>query len=202
MKKGWLILIIILAAIVGLYSMGKNYYNGIIVLDEQITTQDAQVQNVYERRTDLVPQVAAVVKKYAEYEGSTLSGIVALRSQSANLEALNGMIANGDYKSADFSSLLASTMGGIKVTLEAYPTLKADTQFTNLYTTLEGSENRIRTEIKNYNDMIIAYNLKVRSFPRGKIFSAIFGFSEKERITPPADKDVKTVPDVDEMLSN
>lgn len=201
MKKGWWILIVILVILLGLYTAGKNYYNSVIVLDEQITTQDAQVQNVYERRVDLVPQVAAVVKKYTEYEGSTLSGIVALRSQSANLDQLNGMIAKGDFKSADFSSLLASTMGGIKVTLEAYPQLKADQQFNNLYVTLEGSENRIRTEIMNYNDMIVDYNLKVRSFPRGKIFSWLFGFDQKERITPPADKDIKEVPNVGEMLN-
>ncbi|MBP6911052.1 LemA family protein [Patescibacteria group bacterium] len=200
MKKGWWILIVILVILFGLYSAGKNYYNDIIVMEEQITTQDAQVQNVYERRVDLVPQVAAVVKKYTQYEGSTLSGIVALRSQSANLDQLNAMIAQGQYKSSDFSSLLASTLGGLKVTVEAYPELKADQQFNNLYVTLEGSENRIRTEIMNYNNMIVAYNLKVRSFPRGKIFSGLFGFEQKERITPPADKDIKAVPDVDAML--
>ena len=68
MKKGWWILIVIVVILGGLYVAGKNYYNGIIVLDEQITTQQAQVDNVYERRVDLVPQVAAVVKKYAQYE--------------------------------------------------------------------------------------------------------------------------------------
>jgi LemA protein len=200
MKKGRIILIVVLLILIGLYSAWKNYYNSIIAMDEQITTEQAQVDNVYERRVDLVPQVAAVVKKYAQYEWSTLSGIVALRSQSANLDQLNQMITNGDYKSSDFSSLLASTLGGLKVTVEAYPELKADTQFQNLYVTLEGSENRIRTEIMNYNTMIIDYNLKVRSFPRGKIFSGLFGFHEKERITPPADKDIKSVPDVDSLL--
>lgn len=190
-----------IALVLLVIAKATGFYNGMVVLDESIKTQDAQVQNVYDRRVDLVPQVAAVVKKYAEYEGSTLSGIVALRSQSANLEALNAMVAKGDYKSGEFSSLLASTMGGLKVTVEAYPELKADQQFTNLYTTLEGSENRIRTEIMNYNNMVIDYNLKVRTFPWGKLFSAIFGFSEKERITPPADKDIKAVPDVENLLN-
>jgi len=200
MKKGWIILIVIVLILLGLYSAGKGYYNSIIVMDEQIKSQSAQVDNVYDRRVDLVPQVAAVVKNYANYESSTLEGIVALRSQAANLDTLNQMVANGEYKSSEFSSLLASTMGGIRVTLEAYPELKANEQFTNLYTTLEGSENRIRTEIMNYNNLIIDYNLKVRSFPMGKIFSSLFGFEEKARITPPADKDIKAVPDVDAML--
>lgn len=202
MKKGWIILIVVLLVLIGLYSAGKNYYNSIIGMEEQITTQEAQVENVYERRVDLVPQVAAVVKNYTNYEGATLENITALRSQSANLDQLSQMVENGDYKSGEFSSLLASTLGGLKVTVEAYPQLKADTQFNNLYVTLEWSENRIRTEIMNYNNMIIDYNLKVRSFPWGKIFSGIFGFDEKERITPPADKDIKAVPDVDAMLNN
>lgn len=91
-------------------------------------------------------------------------------------------------------------MSAIRVTIEAYPQLKADGQFTNLFTTLEGSENRIRVEIKNYNDAIAAYNLSVRSFPYGKIFSPVFGFAEKARITPPEGKDIKSVPNVDKLL--
>ena len=176
MKRGWIILIVVIVVLLWLYSAGKNYYNDIIVTEEQMISQDAQVQNVYERRVDLVPQVAAVVKNYTNYEWATLENITALRSQSANLDQLSAMAEQGNYKSAEFSSLLASTMGGLRVTLEAYPQLKADTQFNNLYVTLEGSENRIRTEILNYNNMIVDYNLKVRSFPRGKLFSSIFGF--------------------------
>lgn len=199
MRKWWLWVIIAVIVIAAVKAV--SFYNGMISLDEGIKTQQAQVDNVYERRVDLVPQVAAVVKKYTEYEGSVLTGIAALRSQSANLDQLNAMISQGDYKSSDFSSLLASTLGGLKVTVEAYPQLKADTQFNNLYVTLEGSENRIRTEIMNYNNMVIDYNLKVRTFPWGKLFSGIFGFEEKARITPPEDKDIKQVPDVENLLN-
>lgn len=91
-------------------------------------------------------------------------------------------------------------MSTLKITMEAYPQLKADSQFTNLFTTLEGSENRIRVEIKNYNDAVTGYNLSVRSFPYGKILSPIFGFSTKERINPPEGKEIKAVPDVDKLL--
>lgn len=91
-------------------------------------------------------------------------------------------------------------MATLKITMEAYPQLKADSQFTNLFTTLEGSENRIRVEIKNYNDAVAGYNLKVRSFPYGKMFSSIFGFSQKDRINPPEGKDIKSVPNVDTLL--
>lgn len=197
MKRAWWIVLWIIV-VIGLSVVG--FYNGMVQSDEEIKSVQAQVDNMYERRKDLVPQVAAVVKKYTEYEQGTLSGIVALRSQNQNLQALNEMAAKGDVKSSEFSSLLASTMGGLKITLEAYPELKADTQFTNLYTTLEGSENRIRTAIKDYNDRIVEYNLQVRSFPWWKLFSGMFGFSQKERILPPEDKDIKEVPDVEELL--
>ena len=173
-KTGWIIVAIIVIAALWLYSSGKNYYNDIIVMDEQLNNTQRQVQNVYERRADLVPQVAAVVKRYAEFEQETYGEIARLRGPSAQLSQLSGMVANGDISSEQFTALLASTLAGIRVAAEAYPELKADQQFNNLFTTLEGSENRIRTEIKNYNDQVVNYNLKVRSFPWGKIYSSLF----------------------------
>jgi LemA protein len=139
-----------------------NIYNGLLATDESLQALDAQVQNMYERRVDLIPQVSAVVKKYTEYEGGVLTGIAGLRS---NATALENMAQAGDVKSEAFSTLLASTMGGMKIISENYPQLKADTQFTNLYTTIEGSENRIRTAIMDYNNAITPYNTKVRKFP-------------------------------------
>lgn len=196
MKKVLIGILVVLA----LFGLGlKNYYNTMIAAQEPLTSVRAQVDNMYERRKDLVPQVAAVVKKYAEYESGTLVGVTALRSQNANLDALTAMAAKGDIKSDQFSSLLASTMGGIKISMEAYPELKADTQFTNLYTTLEGSENRIRTSIKDYNDAIVNYNIKTRTFPRG-FFGRMLGFKPLDRITPPAGKDITAVPDVEQLL--
>jgi LemA protein len=158
-----------------------------------------QVNNMYERRKDLVPQVAAVVKKYAQYESGVFIGVTQLRSQTANLDALNTMVAQGDIKSSEFSALLANTMGGIKIAVEAYPELKADTQFTNLYTTLEGSENRIRTSIKDFNDIAAIYNARLRLFP-GNLYNLIFRFKAFELITPPEGKDIKAVPDVENLL--
>ena len=157
---------------------------------------------MYERRTDLVPQVAAVVKKYAEYEKGTLEGVVKLREASKSLDTLQTLAKDGKTTSPEYTNLLASTMSTIKVTLEAYPQLKADTQFTNLFTTLEGSENRIRVEIKNYNDAVGQYNLNIRAFPYGKLFSGMFGFVQKDRINPPEGKDIKSVPNVDSLLDS
>lgn len=170
-------------------------------MDEWLKSLEAQVDNMYERRVDLIPQISAVVKKYTEYEGDTLKDIVALREGSANLAKLEGMAAAGDIKSPEFNNLLASTLSTVKLTVEQYPTLKADTQFTALLTELEGSENRIRTAIKDVNDTIGTYNLKVRSFPRGILFSGFFWFQQKERLTPPAEKAIKEVPDVEALLN-
>ena len=83
--------------------------------------------------------------------------------------------------------------------MEAYPQLKADTQFNALLVELEGSENRIRVEIKKYNDMVAEYNTLLRVFP-GNVVASLFKFTPKDRINPPADKDIKKVPDVGEVF--
>jgi LemA protein len=176
-----------------------SYYNSIIWLDENLKSLDSQVKNMYERRVDLIPQVSAVVKKYMQYEKWTLVDIVKLREASDNLDKLQWMIKSWDVKSTEVSSLLASTMSQLKVTLEAYPTLKADTQFTSLFTELEWSENRIRVSIKDYNDLVAIYNMKIRWFP-GSMIASIFNFKMAERINPPAGKDIKAIPDVNNLL--
>lgn len=188
----WVLLLIVLFSVFG-------FYNSMIWLNEQIKTQYAQVQNVYERRVDLVPQVASVVKNYASYESETLKWIVELRESSNNLEQLQQMIKDNKSQTPEFNSLLWSTLSQIKITMEAYPELKADTQFSSLIVTLEWSENRIRTEIKTYNDLVWSYNIKLKSFPWNMI-NWFFNFKEIERITPPEDKDIKSVPNVDNLL--
>jgi LemA protein len=194
-----LLIVVVLIALVGLSAVG--FYNSMVGMDEGLKSLDAQVENMYERRADLIPQIAAVVKNYTEYEAGTLTDVVALREWATNLATLENMAAAGDIKSPEFNGLLASTLSTVRLTVEQYPVLKADTQFTALLTELEGSENRIRTAIRDYNDTISPYNLKVRSFPRGKLFSGMFGFTEKERITPPDEKAIKDVPDVDALLN-
>ncbi|MDP2670046.1 MAG: LemA family protein [bacterium] len=198
MKKTTLI-ILALVVFIGLSAVG--YYNTMVRQDEALISLNAQVSNMYERRADLIPQVAAAVKKYAEYESGTLANVVGLREGSKNLETLQSMAAAGQTQTPEFNTLLASTLSTIKLTVEQYPELKADTQFTALITELEGSENRIRTSIKDYNDGIVEFNLRIRSFPWGIMLSKMFGFDQKERITPPEDKPIKDVPDVEGLLN-
>lgn len=200
MKNWWIWALI--AVVVLLVGNGVSYYNTLIVSEENLKSLQAQVDNMYDRRVDLIPQLAAVVKRYVEYEKSTLVEVTKLRSDSANLTQLQDMVAKGQARSSDFSNLLSSTMASLKISVEAYPNLKGNEQFTNLFTNIEGSENRIRVAIKDYNDAIISYNLSVRSFPRGKLISSLTGFKEKERILPPESKDIKTVPNVDALLDS
>jgi len=165
-----------------------------------LDNQYAQVQNMYERRADLIPQLTAVVKKYAEYESGTLLAVVEARNEaSKNLEVLSQMVADGQIQTSDFWALLGSTLAWLKVAVEAYPELKADTQFTALFTELEGTENRIRTSIMDYNNAATSYNASLVRIP-DRFYASLFGFSSKDLVTPSADKDITSVPDVGGLL--
>ncbi len=195
-SAGGIILVAIIA--IGVWIMWM--YNNFIGLDEKVDALGAQVQSMYERRTDLVPQLAAVVKNYAKYEQGTLEGVTRLRQDAQNLDLLQKMITEGKAQSPEFGTLLGSTMGSLKISVEAYPDLKADQQFIKLFDSLEGSENRIRVSIKDYNDYLIEYNGYLRRFPTNVVLGSIFGYKAKDRLTPPEDKDIKSVPNVDSML--
>lgn len=197
MKNLWWI-VLAAVAYVGISAFG--FYNSRITMGPGLDNQYAQVQNMYERRADLIPQLAAVVKKYAEYESGTLLAVVEARNEaSKNLEVLSQMVKDGQIQTPDFSAILGSTMAGLKVAVEAYPELKADTQFTSLFTELEGTENRIRTSIMDYNNAATNYNASLVRIP-DRYYASWMWFSAKELITPPSDKDITTVPDVEGLL--
>lgn len=197
MKNLWWI---VLAAVAYVAISAFGFYNSRITMGPGLDNQYAQVQNMYERRADLIPQLTAVVKKYAEYESGTLLAVVEARNEaSKNLEVLSQMVEAGQIQTPDFSAILGSTMAGLKVAVEAYPELKADTQFTSLFTELEGTENRIRTSIMDYNNAATNYNASLVRIP-DRYYASWMWFSTKELITPPSDKDIKTVPDVEGLL--
>ena len=193
----FIIAIIAIIVIVGGYVMA--FYNWVVWSGVQISAFDAQVKNMYERRVDLIPQVAATVKKYMQYEKSTLEEIVKLREASNNLDKLEWLIQDWKVSSEEASNLLASTISQIKVTMEAYPDLKADTSFAKLITEIEWSENRIRVAIMDYNQAVAAYNTKIKTFP-GNTLAWYFNFTTKDMMNPPASKDIKAVPNVDNLL--
>ncbi len=196
MKK-FLIVILVLVLLLGGYTWSQ--YNTIIGTQELVVSQESQVKNMFERRLDLIPNMAKTVKGYADHEKGTFTGVAKLRSSSQELETLNKLIEQGKVTSVEVSNQVSSLISGLKVTMEAYPQLKADTQFSALLVELEGSENRIRVEIKNYNDKVAEFNTLLLRFP-GNIIASWFHFAPKERINPPADKEIKKVPDVSDVF--
>lgn len=188
MKKGLsLALIAVVIVLVVLVAMGFSQYNSIVTMDEEVNTGWADVENQYQRRLDLIPNLVASVKGYAQHEQTTYVGLAEARSglQAAcdNAQKVSGEEANRDEASLQqfqqAQQKLQSALGiYVNAVHEAYPELKADKTFLDLMTQLEGTENRITAERKRYNKLVNDYNIKVRRFP-GAIFAGMFGFSTR-----------------------
>jgi len=186
MKKGCLIGLIVgvvLIVIIGisLYSYVKGTYNGMVTMDENVTQKWAQVENVYQRRADLIPNLVEVVKGYASHERETLEAVVQARSKvggQVNIgpEMLNNPEAFSQFQQAQ--GALTSALQRLMVVVERYPELKADQRFADLQTQLEGTENRIAVERGRFNEAVQTYNTSIRVFP-ANIVAGFFGFQQK-----------------------
>ncbi len=175
---GCLAIIVIAVLILGFSAWGT--YNGLVSEQQNVETTWAQVENVYQRRADLIPNLVATVKGYASYEKETLEAVTASRSQVGSLkmtpEMLNDPAALKKFEQVQ--SGLTSALSRLMVVVEKYPDLKANENFMGLQSQLEGSENRITQERKRFNEAAQTYNTKVMQFP-GNIFARIFGFQKK-----------------------
>lgn len=154
-------------------------YNRLVEQDEAIAQQWAQVENAYQRRADLIPNLVNTVKGYADFEQETLTRVIEARSRATaiNVDAENlspEVIQN--FQAAQ--DQLSSALSRLLVTVERYPDLKANQNFLELQAQLEGTENRIAFERKKFNDAVGLYNTSVRRFPRN-IVAMIFGFDRK-----------------------
>lgn len=170
------IVLIVLAVIV---VWGISAYNGLVKSEEGVKTAWSQVENVYQRRADLIPNLVATVKGYAAHESETLEGVVAARAKATQ------MTVNADNLTeeqiAEFQKAqgeLGSALGRLMAISEAYPELKANENFRDLQAQLEGTENRIAVERKAYNQTARDYNTAIRVFPKN-IIASIFGFKTK-----------------------
>ena len=179
MKKS-LIAIISIVAILGiLFFWYKGVYNGLVTADEQVSKQWANVENQYQRRLDLVPNLVATVKGYAEHEQSTLEGVIQARAKATQLTVDASKL--NEETMAQFQAAqgeLSSALSRLLVSVERYPDLKANQNFLDLQVQLEGTENRIATERTRFNDAAQEYNTKVRKFPNN-IVASISGFTQK-----------------------
>ena len=181
MKKGWIILIVVVILLIIGYSMFKNSYNNFVTLEEGVNQKWAQVENVYQRRADLIPNLVEVVKGYASHERETLEAVVNARSKVGGQINLGPELLNNPEAFAQFQQAqgaLTSALQRLMVVVERYPDLKADQRFADLQTQLEGTENRITVERGRFNESVQQYNTAVRVFP-ANIMAGIFGFSQK-----------------------
>ena len=201
MKKGCLIglvvgVVLIIIIGISLYSFVKNTYNGMVTMEENVTQKWAQVENVYQRRADLIPNLVEVVKGYASHERETLQAVVEARSKvggQVNIgpEMLNNPDAFAKFQQAQ--GALTSALQRLMVVVERYPELKADQRFADLQVQLEGTENRISVERGRFNEAVQAFNTNIRVFP-ANVVAGFFGFQQKVYFK--ADAGAEKVPEV------
>ena len=179
MKKGKLLWIVAIVVALGLFGWCKNTYNGMVSADEGVQSAWSQVENVYQRRADLIPNLVATVKGYAEHESGTLEGVVAARAKATQTTVdPSQLTAENIAKFQAAQGELGSALGRLLVTVERYPDLKANQNFLELQAQLEGTENRISTERMKFNETAKSYNTLIRSFPQN-ILASIFSFTPK-----------------------
>jgi len=179
LSKGWIILIVVVLAVIILFSWGQGAYNNLVTKDQVVQQQWAQVENVYQRRSDLIPNLVNTVKGVANFEQKTLTDVIEARAKAT---AVTISPKNLDEASIQrFQAAqdnLSSTLSRLMMVTENYPQLKATQNFSELQAQLEGTENRITVERMKFNEVVQDYNIQVKRFP-SNIFAGMFGFKEK-----------------------
>ncbi len=179
LSTGWIVAIVIIAVIVISLISGIGIYNNLVSKEEGVNQQWANVQNVYQRRADLIPNLVATVKGVANFEQQTLTNVIEARAKATSV--------NINPKNLDAASLqkfqaaqdgLSSALSRLMVVVEKYPELKATQNFSELQTQLESTENRITVERRTFNEAAQAYNTYLRRFP-SNMFAGMFGFQKK-----------------------
>lgn len=194
MKKIWIILAVIAVIVFGTYSWVKSSYNSMVTLEEGVTAQWGQVENVYQRRSDLIPNLVNTVKGYADFEKETLTGVIEARAKATQVTVdPTKLDAQSIQNFQNAQSGLSSALGRLMVVVEKYPELKANQNFLDLQAQLEGTENRITVERQKFNQSAQAYNVEIRKFPRN-IFAGMFGFEKKAYFE--AEKGAEKAPEV------
>ena len=183
------LIIIALVVVIGVVG-GVKAYNSMVNADENVQKAWAQVENVYQRRADLIPNLVNVVKGAADFERQTLTDVIEARASATSVKIdPTNLTENNIAAFQEAQGQLSSALSRLLVSVERYPELKANQNFLELQTQLEGSENRITVERQKFNEIVQGYNSMIRRFPRN-ILAGMFGFEKKEYFTaqPGADK--------------
>ena len=177
---GKLIGIIVVVAILFVVVLGVSGYNGLVKKNEAVSQAWGQVENQYQRRSDLIPNLVNTVKGAANFEQETLTQVVEARASASQVkltpEMLNDPQALERFEQAQ--GQLSSALSRLLVTVEKYPELKATENFKSLQEQLEGTENRISVERRRFNEVVQDYNVAVKRFPMN-MFAGMFGFGPK-----------------------
>jgi len=168
-------------------------YNKFVTLEEQIEAQWAQVENVYQRRADLIPNLVNVVRGYAAHERETLEGVIEARAKATSVQIDPTNLTPETLQQFDQAQQgLSSALSRLMVVVERYPDLKANQNFLELQTQLEGTENRIANERRKYIELVGDYNGTIRRFPNNLVAS-VFGFERKPNFEARPGADVAPV---------
>ena len=171
--------IIPVAIVVIIIMWAAGGYNGMVALDEGVQNKWADVETQYQRRADLIPNLVSTVKGYAAHESETLESVVKARSEATEVKVDPENITPeklAEYPKAQ--SGVSQALGRLMVVVEKYPDLKANQNFLELQSQLEGTENRINTARRDFNEAAKGYNTTIRRFPKN-ILAGMFGFEKK-----------------------
>jgi LemA protein len=182
---GCIIALVVVGLILAVWGIGQ--YNGMVQSREAVNTAWSQVENVYQRRMDLIPNLVATVKGVAAFEKETYTAVAEARAKAGQVtlspEMLNDPSAFRKFEESQ--AVLGSALSRLLAVAENYPQLKANQNFLELQSQLEGTENRIAVERRNFNQVAQGYNTKIKSFP-ASLLAGMFGFRERPYFTATA----------------
>ncbi|CDE11337.1 lemA family protein [Clostridium sp. CAG:354] len=186
MKKSTIVIIVVVVILIAIIAGLVSSYNGVVSLSEEVDNKFATIDTMLQRRADLIPNLVNTVKGYTNQEQAVIDSVTDARAKLAGANSV-GEKANADQE-------LTSALNNLLVVVENYPDLKSSQNFINLSDELAGTENRIATARKDYNDAVKKYNTKIKRFPTN-IVSGMFGYGEKEYFQ--ASEGSEEVPTVD-----
>lgn len=176
MKKTWIIIIAVLAVIV---VYGITSYNSMVAQDEAVGTAWSNVENQYQRRADLIPNLVNTVKGYAAHEKETFDAVVSARAKATQTTiSIDELTPEKMEAYQKAQGAVGSALSRLLAVTENYPDLKGNENFQTLQAQLEGTENRISVERRKFNEVAKAYNTNIRRFPKN-IFAGMFGFEKR-----------------------
>ena len=201
MKKALIAVAVVIVILLIIVGKGIGTYNNIIALEEGVKAQWAQVENTYQRRFDLIPNLVSTVQGEANFEKSTLTEVMDMRSRMGGTVKLDESLMNDEAALKRFQEMQGTLSGALQRLMavsENYPDLKSNKSFQELRVQLEGAENRIAVERKRYNETVQAYNTTIRQFPTnivagfaGASPKALFSADAAASVAPKVQFDIK-----------